>query len=114
MSKLVTPEALAKSFSTYLREENLYALLPQITQALNEEVLRNQDISVISATPLSEAQQKSISKELVEKWGEHAVIFTTDASLISGMIIHFQDNVLDLSGRSNLRELQQTLAKSDE
>lgn len=113
-ARKATPEALAKSFITYLKEEGLYAILPEITKELGEEVLRNQDISVTSATPLSESQQREITKELTAKWGEHRVVFTSDASLLSGMLVHFQDNIIDLSGKQSLRELKQNLAKSDE
>lgn len=114
MSNVATPEALAKSFIEYLRDENLYAMLPQITQELSDEVLRNQDITVISATTLTESQEKEITRELKAKWGEHRVVFSTDPSLLSGMLIHFQDNVIDLTGKQSLRELKQNLATSDE
>ncbi len=114
MSKVATPEALAKSFIEYLREEDLYQMLPEITQELADEVLRNQDITVISATTLTEAQEKDIARELKAKWGEHQVVFSADPSLLSGMLIHFQDNVIDLTGKQSLRELKQNLATSDE
>ncbi|CAN5183870.1 hypothetical protein BH11PAT4_BH11PAT4_3800 [soil metagenome] len=114
MSRVATPEALAKSFIAYLKEENLYEMLPLITQELSEEVLRNQDITVISATALTSAQEKEITTELTSKWGDHKVIFSVDTSLLSGMIIHFQDNIIDLSGRQNLQDLKQNLATSDE
>jgi ATP synthase F1 delta subunit len=114
MSRVASPEALANSFLAYLKEENLYEMLPQITQKLSEEVLRNQDITVLSSTSLSAAQEKEITAELTSKWGDHKVVFSVDSSLLSGMIIHFQDNIIDLSGRKSLRDLKQNLATSDE
>jgi ATP synthase F1 delta subunit len=112
--QVASKEALAKSFIAYLKDENLYSLLPGITEELQAEVLRNQDVTVTSATNLSQEHQRDISKQLREKWGDHRVIFTVDDSLLTGMVIHFQDNIIDLSGKRNLRELKQTLAQSDE
>ena len=102
-------EHVSKEFIALLKEKEAYALLPEIVAELQAEVFRNQDISVISAEDLSGAQQKEISSELIAKWGEHKVLFSTDASILSGLIIRFQDNILDLSGRSGLNELRTAL-----
>ncbi len=101
--------SIAKAFVDYLKEEELYSLLPDIEKELEAEIFRNQDISVIAATQLSEKDQKEISSALTQKWGEHTVLFTIDPTILSGMIIRFQNNILDLSGRHGLRELKETL-----
>ena len=103
---------IAKGFIQYLKDEEQYALLPEIVKELQEEVFRNQDISVISATKLSAAEEKDISKMVTDKWGEHRVVFTTDAAILSGLIIRFQDNILDLSGRASLQDLKTQLSQS--
>jgi F0F1-type ATP synthase delta subunit len=102
---------LAKAFVTYLKDEEQYVLLPEIVQELQDEVLRNQDISVIAATELSTKEQAEITKELTEKWGDHRVIFTVDPTILSGIIVRFQDIILDLSGKQGLRDLKETLIK---
>lgn len=101
--------AIAKSFVAYLKEEELYHLLPAIEQELEAEIFRNQDITVIAATDLAEGEKRDITKELTTKWGEHRVVFTVDPTILSGMIVRFQDNIIDLSGRHGLRELKETL-----
>jgi|GEM_PF-5703333 len=107
-----TPTQIANAFVSYLKEQERYNLLPEITQALQEEVLRNQDISVIAATELTEKERKDLEKDLVAKWGEHRVVFTVDPTILSGIIVRFHDNILDLSGRQGLRELKETLTSS--
>lgn len=106
-----TAETIAKRFVTYLKEEEVYGLLPEVTKLLQEEVWRNQDITVISAAPLSEADKKAVTKQVTDTWGEHPVVYTVDSHLLSGMIIRFQDNIIDLSGRHNLKNLKETLSK---
>ena len=103
---------LSKAFIEYLKEEGQYHLLPEIVQELEAEVFRNQDISVISATELSDKEIKDIEKELIAKWGEHRVVVTVDPTILSGLIIRFQDNILDLSGRQSLQDLKASLTSS--
>jgi F0F1-type ATP synthase delta subunit len=85
-------------------------LLPDIALSLSREADRRQVITVIAAAELPEKEQKELSKTLIEKWGEHTVEFTTDETLLSGMIIAFRDQVIDLSGRSKLNDLSQKLS----
>lgn len=105
-------ETIAKRFVAYLKEEEVYALLPDIVKELEAEVSRNQDINVISAVELSPAEQKNITKELTAKWGEHQVVFSIDAAILSGLLIRFQDNIIDLSGRHHLNDLKNTLVRT--
>lgn len=109
-----TAETIANRFIAYLKEEDQYASLPEITKQLQNEVWRNQDIYVISALELSAAEQKETTAELLKKWGEHQVVFTVDPTLLSGLIVRFQDNVIDLSGLRNLNDLKETLTTQHE
>jgi ATP synthase F1 delta subunit len=106
---MTTAQKIAETFIAYLKEQERFDELPAIVQALQEEVLRNQDISVIVAVELSAAEQKSVSDLLTKKWGERRVIFTIDPALLSGMIVRFRDIILDLSGKHDLHDLAHTL-----
>lgn len=103
------PKELAENIIQFLQEKDQYGELPAVVELLEQEVFRNQEITLISATSLSQADQEKVEKMLAQKWGEHSVKYTVDPILLSGMIIKFQHQVLDLSGRSALQELKQEL-----
>ncbi|PDW03457.1 ATP synthase F1 subunit delta [Candidatus Viridilinea mediisalina] len=67
------------------------------------------DASVISAVELSEGQQTSIRTDLRKRYGEVAVNFSVDPSLIGGLIIRVGDQVLDNSLRSRLSAIQRNM-----
>ena len=103
---------ITKAFVDYLKDEGVYEFLPEIVKELEAEVFRNQDISVITATKLDEKEAKDIQKELIAKWGEHRIVMNVDPTILSGMIIRFQDNILDLSGRQSLKDMKESLTSS--
>lgn len=104
-----TATSVAAALSQYLKDEGRYDQLPEVIAALQEEVYRNQEISVILAAAATPAEEKAITAEVTAKWGEHPVNFFVDATILSGMILRFQDNILDLSGRRNLKDLATAL-----
>ncbi|RRR66495.1 MAG: ATP synthase F1 subunit delta [Candidatus Viridilinea halotolerans] len=67
------------------------------------------DASVVSAVELSAEQQASVSADLRKRYGEVAVNFSVDPSLIGGLIIRVGDQVLDNSLRSRLGALQRNM-----
>lgn len=103
-----TSTKLARAFLDYLKEQERYDLLPEIVKNLQEEVSRNQDISVISATPLPESEKLALKNALIKKWGDHPVTFAVDPAVISGFMVRFNDTVLDCSGRNDLKDLYKT------
>jgi F0F1-type ATP synthase delta subunit len=42
---------------------------------------------------------------LFEKWGEHPILTVVDPAIFSGMIIRFGYQVIDLSGKHQLKKL---------
>ncbi|HSI21304.1 MAG TPA: F0F1 ATP synthase subunit delta [Verrucomicrobiae bacterium] len=105
-----TVRTISESFLAYLTEEGLTDLLPEIAESLTREADRRQVITIMSAAPLPEGEKSDLKKTLTAKWGEHAVEFTVDESLLSGMIIAYRDQVIDMSGRSALNDLSQKLS----
>ena len=104
-----TSKHLTDSLVRYLKEQGLYEQLPEIAADLQAEVERNKNITVVTAVEISSGEQATITKLLNNKWGDHAVLFAIDPILLSGMIITFQDQVIDTSGRNQLQQLSQTL-----
>jgi ATP synthase F1 delta subunit len=100
---------ISKNFIQYLKEQGRYDILKDIVTLLHEELYRNQDITVITAAPLEDKQHHELEKKLTEKWGEHRILISVDPSLLSGLIIRFQDTIIDLSGKNKLNELAQEL-----
>ena len=105
-----TPQDIATAFLEYLKEQGLYEQLPAVCQSLQQEIDRNHDITIVSALPLRDEEVRILEQKLTEKWGEHRIIISHDPSLLSGMLIRFRDQVVDLSGRQKLTELQEQLA----
>lgn len=65
---------------------------------------------VTSAVELSEAQQKHISDELRQRYGDRLELrFVVDPSLIGGLIIRVGDQVLDNSLRTRLSSIQRNM-----
>ena len=104
-----TSETLATAFTDYLKEHNRYEELPELIRLLEKEAYRNQNITVVTASALSAAEKKELEAALTKKWGEHAVLFAVDPILLSGMIVTFQDRVIDTSGKHSLADLKHEL-----
>lgn len=104
-----TPHQIAQEFIAYLKKEKLIEQLPALIKELTAEAERNQDITITSAAPLSEREQAEFRRQLSKKWGEHRLLFTVDPILLSGAIISFKDQLIDLSGRGALADLSQNL-----
>lgn len=65
---------------------------------------------VTSATPLTKAQEDKIAKAMKQKLNSEVRITTSiDASLIAGVIIRYDDVVIDGSSRGQLNRLSQEL-----
>jgi len=100
-----TAKQVTDRFLEYLAEQGQRDALPEIAELLMAEALRRQEIHVISAAPLEHKEEAELKKTLLERWGEHPVVLTVDPILLSGMIIRFQDTIIDLSGKGRLTDL---------
>jgi F-type H+-transporting ATPase subunit b len=63
------------------------------------------DVEVVSAMPLSNAEQNKVKKEV----GADSVAFSVEPKILGGLIIRAGDQVVDGSVRSNLNELAEQL-----
>ena len=103
------PQQIADRFIAYLKEEEQYENLSEIVDILQKEAYRRQEINIISSEKLSETEQSELKKSLTAKWGDHPLVFTVDPIILSGMVVKFQDKILDLSGKNKLTNLAQVL-----
>ncbi len=58
-------------------------------------------VEVVSAMPLTDAEKKTVTKEV----GSDDVTFSVDPSILGGLVLRSEDHVVDGSVRSNLTEL---------
>jgi F0F1-type ATP synthase delta subunit len=105
-----TAQQLATELISLLKKDELYDLLPELTKELEQEVYRNHDIHVISAVELPKSELEDITALVTKKWGEHRIVISVDPTLVSGILITFQDRIIDLSGSSTLSALKHDLS----
>jgi len=103
------------NFLKLLLEYGRVTVLPEIAthfEALKAETENMVDVTVTSASPISAAQQETISKALRERLGRDVNIETQiDENLIGGAVITAGDVVIDGSMRARLDSLATALIK---
>ncbi len=103
------------NFLKLLLENRRVAVLPEIAEhfdALKAEIENKVDVTVTSASPISEEQKATIGRALRERLGRDVSIETKiDENLIGGAIIRAGDVVIDGSLQSRLEGLANALAK---
>ena len=101
------------NFLKLLLEYDRVAVLPEIAEhfeALKADIENTVDVTVTSATPISAAQQKAISKALEARLGRSVNIETEiDEDLIGGAVIRAGDVVIDGSVKAKLDGLTNVL-----
>ena len=103
------------NFFKLLLENRRVAVLPEIAdqfEALKAKVENKVDVTVTSASPISNKQKDEISKALRARLGREVSIETEiDENLIGGAVIRAGDVVIDGSLRSRLEGLANALTK---
>ncbi|MBS1250025.1 MAG: ATP synthase subunit delta [Chloroflexi bacterium] len=101
-------ELMASFFSNI--EEGQFDILPQDLdpESLPKDVL----VTVTSAVPLTEEEQKTIQRELAKRLGEDFNLsYQVQPEILGGVVVQVGDYVLDDSVAWKLEELQKTLVK---
>jgi len=103
----------AKNLIGLLAENGRLTVLPEITamyEAYRAEAEKTVQAEVISAFPVTSAQQTSIKKALKKRLGrEVELVCKTDNSLVGGAIIRAGDMVIDGSVTAQLEKLTHAL-----
>jgi len=104
-----------KAFLGQLVKKNRVGFLPEIAEAFAKLVdlsKGTQQVTVSSATPLSQAEQDRIKTRLRESLRRDVdITFQTDASHLAGVQIHIGSTVVDSTVRGRLRAMQSLLTK---
>lgn len=105
--------AAGKQFVRELAQNKRLKVLPQVS-ALFEKFLaeqqRKQDVRVISAYELSDAEKETLKKALARKLGKEISLHSEiDKTLIGGVVIRAGDLVIDSSVRGKLQQLSHVL-----
>ena len=103
-----------QNFIRVMAENKRLAVLPEvfhIFMTLKAEHEAIKDVFVLSATRLSQALEKKIAKAMEKRLGTKVRLTKqVDKSLIAGVIIKYDDVVIDGSSRGQLNRLNQALS----
>lgn len=106
-------DELGRNFVKTLAAHERLAALPEIAAQYADaraDHERQARVELISAYPLSEAQQHTLAEALARRLNREISITTSvDQSLIGGVIVHAGDTVIDGSIRGRLAQLRSAL-----
>lgn len=114
VGRLGAPDAL-NGLLAQLVKKNRISLLTQIAAAfaaLADEAKGSRRVSVVTAKPLSRAEQQELKDRLCDLLRHDALVsFETDADLLSGLQVRIGNTVVDSTVRSRLTAMQALLTK---
>jgi F-type H+-transporting ATPase subunit delta len=88
-------------------------LIPKIYEYYDKLYLQSEDklrVKIISAVLLDENQKKKLYKDLTAYFKKEVLLeYTVDGSIIAGIIIKYNDEVIDYSFKKKLLNLQHEL-----
>jgi len=76
---------------------------------LDDASFKGEAAEVVSALPLTDAEQDTVKKDVLTKVGAQAVTFRVDPSILGGLVIKVGDKVMDGSVAGKLSDLGQNL-----
>jgi len=101
-------DEIIAGFLSYLKNEKKVNLLPHIVKKLHQHISLTQvEGEIISTVPLKPEQISTISALIEEKFHKR-VQFTNriDRSIVGGIVISFDDIIIDQSIKAQLDELK--------
>ncbi len=98
------------NFILNLLDENRLNIFPSILELYKQvsNKLKNiLPIEVISAIELDNSQKEKLSAKLEEKLQKNAnITYTIDNSILGGLVVKYEDNIVDLSLRKKFENLK--------
>jgi len=117
VSKIFEDNGVVYDFLCLLCEKGRAAYFEEITEVFNSKYneFRNiVDVTVITSIPLTEELRSRLAAKLQTKLGKTVVLKEkTDASIIDGIIIEYNNKRIDNSVRSGLETLRVRAAEAD-
>lgn len=78
---------------------------------LQDVDLQGKDVEVTSALPLTEDERKTVSQDVISKFGKDAkVVYSVKPEILGGLVLRVGDKVVDGSVASQIQDLRQTLS----
>lgn len=117
LNKIYEPhiDKIVLNFLNILLEQNRFKEFDEILDSYKEELDRFKNINnveIISAVELTEEQKNKLKNKLQEKL--HCSIEATwniDQSIMAGLIIKYDGNVIDMSLRNKLKDLNKNIVR---
>ena len=101
------------NFLKILVEKKRITEFPSIYAEFNNkfnQIQNIQPVTIVSAVELSKTQQENILEKLSAKLNKKVVpVWETDESIIAGLTVKIDDNVLDMSLKNRLEKLGKSL-----
>jgi F-type H+-transporting ATPase subunit delta len=111
-SKLGLSTTMGNTLALMASKRRLF-VVPQMLSVLRDKVAEEKGevtADVTSATPLTAAQQKTLSKSLAETFGKTVKLnLAVDESLIGGLVVKVGSKMIDTSIKAKLTALQNTM-----
>ena len=111
MNKIV--QQLGQTIIQVLKQHQLLDQLPALIKYLEvytPSPIKDQ-VTVVSSVDLTPAQKQVITQAIQSKIGSDTpIVFRTDPNLIGGLVITYQDKILDLSIKGRLNKIKQELS----
>jgi F-type H+-transporting ATPase subunit delta len=108
-------EPLFIEFLLVLIEKNRIAYLPQVIDVFNhlvEEEKGIERVKVVTATQLDDSQKKRLAEKLAQKTGLQIILEErVDPSILGGMIVMMNNEIVDGSVRHGLQLLSEQLGR---
>ncbi|MGO2131649.1 MAG: F0F1 ATP synthase subunit delta [Halomonas sp.] len=113
----ISGDSISEQVGNFLRQvsrQGRLAALPDILEqfeTLRAEQEKRMDVTIVSAYPLKDAQQKKLATALAKRLNREISITTqVDSDLLGGVILRAGDTVIDGSVRGRLNRLQEALS----
>lgn len=105
-------ELLVKSLISYLTKAQKLDLISEIIEKLKAySVLKKNTAEVISSYNLTDVEKSQITEILKSKLEKlSSVNFITDKSILGGIVIKYQDKMLDLSLSGKLLKIKDSIS----
>jgi len=108
LARFPTPDLAATFIDQTCRD--LRAVSPQARQSLAAAATPEHPIEIVSAAPLSDAEQKKIGAALSEVFGRDLpCAFRSDPQVINGVELHSQNTIIRNSWRADLDRIRREL-----
>jgi len=116
-NQLKSREFISALWTQLYRDKSLNKLeaIIRLAQAIKDKEEKQMNVTIRSATPLSDLQIEDVKHALTQQFKKETIInYNIDSSLGAGIIITSGDWILDASLRGKIEQLGRTLKEHNE